>query len=164
MLRNTSASKTSKLKKSRDYWKVGLVALLTLFIGAGVSAVSIVIQGAKPCVKLQSNGKCKIGLEVVSDEVNLQLGLSGRTNLSANRGMLFVYPSDQELCFWMKDMKFSLDMVWLSSNKQIVAIEKNINPDSYPTTFCHTNAKYVLELNAGMAEKLDLHEQQTLFY
>lgn len=164
MSKSTSASKTNKFKKLQDFWKVGLVILLAVFIVASVSTASIVIQRAKPCVKLQSNGKCKIGLEVVSDEVNLQIGLSGRENLSSNRGMLFVYPSNQELCFWMKGMKFSLDMVWLNSDKQIVAIEKNVSPDTYPTSLCHTNAQYVLELNAGMAEKLDLHQQQTLYY
>lgn len=80
-------------------------------------------------------------------------GLSGREALANDEGMLFVFPEDGVYGFWMKDMRFSIDILWLSSLGEVVHIEKNVSPETYPASFQPLKpARYVLELPAGFAE------------
>src|SRR5215210_5980484 len=55
-------------------------------------------------------------------------GLSIKNNLSENEGMLFIFDAPKKNSFWMKDMKFPLDIVWINSNYGIIHIEKNLQP------------------------------------
>lgn len=68
--------------------------------------------------------------------------------------MLFVYDMPGSYAFWMKDTRIPLDIMWLNSEKEIVHIESNVQPASYPKTFVpKMPAQYVLETNAGYAQK-----------
>ena len=85
-------------------------------------------------------------------------GLSGVENMSENQGMLFIfnYPSKQG--FWMKEMMFPLDIIWLDSNYSVIHIEKKLQP-CMSVLFCSvyspsSDAKYVLETISGFT---DLH-------
>jgi uncharacterized membrane protein (UPF0127 family) len=90
-------------------------------------------------------------------------GLSGTAGLAHDQGMLFWYDHVGERCFWMKDMRYSLDIVWLNSQKKIVHIEKNLSPDTYPKAYC-ADAQYALELAAGEADKSALTTGQVLSF
>lgn len=86
-------------------------------------------------------------------------GLSGRSGLKENEGMLFVFDTPGQYSFWMKDMNFPIDMIWFDKNLRVVYIKKNAEPDSYPDTFAPaTDAKYVLEVSSGFSEKNNLKE------
>ncbi len=77
-----------------------------------------------------------------------------RDSLPQNEGMLFVYDQPTDLRFWMKDMRFPLDMIWIDHNKKIVHIEQDVKPSSYPKVFsAKTLAQYVLETNANYVSK-----------
>lgn len=90
-------------------------------------------------------------------------GLSGRDQLGIGHGMLFSFTSPGKQCFWMKDMRFSIDMIWLDANNKIVTIKPNASPESYPESFCPTgDATQVLELPAGSAERNGLTVGNTL--
>ena len=81
-------------------------------------------------------------------------GLSGMAGLPENHGMLFVYASSGRPGFWMKDMHFPIDIIWLSADFTIVNITPSISPDSFPRVFRPKEpAQYVLEVNAGFAER-----------
>lgn len=102
-------------------------------------------------------------LEIVSSEAARTQGLSGRQSLAGDRGMLFVFPGDGTQCIWMKDMRFSLDIMWLDGEKRVVHIERDVSPDTYPQQFCpEKSARYVIELNAGEVEHAGLKVGQTL--
>lgn len=102
-------------------------------------------------------------LEIVSSEAARAQGLSGRQSLAGDRGMLFVFPGDSTQCIWMKDMRFSLDIVWLDSEKRVVHIEDGVSPDTYPHQFCPEKpTRYIIELNTGEAEHAGLKVGQTL--
>jgi uncharacterized membrane protein (UPF0127 family) len=58
-------------------------------------------------------------------------GLSDFPSLPPDTGMMFVFPQPGIHSFWMKDMKFSLDMIWLDSDNRVITIHENINPDTY---------------------------------
>lgn len=82
----------------------------------------------------------------------LERGLSSTSSLPPDQGMLFVFPKPDTHPFWMKDMKYSLDIFWLDDAGRIVYIAPNISPETYPATYRPEQAaKYVLELNAGFA-------------
>ncbi|HSX44401.1 MAG TPA: DUF192 domain-containing protein [Candidatus Saccharimonadales bacterium] len=80
-------------------------------------------------------------------------GLSGRSSLPLDHAMLFVFQAAGQDCFWMKDMHFPLDIIWLNDQKQAVYIKENATPQSYPEQFCPDKlARYVVEVNAGVAK------------
>jgi uncharacterized membrane protein (UPF0127 family) len=66
--------------------------------------------------------------------------------------MLFIFDKPGKYGFWMKDMLFSIDMVWVSEDGLVVNVERNVTPESYPKAFINTiDAKYVLEVDKGSA-------------
>ena len=132
-----------------------------LFIVATIALLSPFLFMRLPSNGLLLNGK-PIALEVVRSDAALEKGLSGRAGMARDHGMLFVFDHPGEQCFWMKDMQFSLDMVWLDAQQKIVKIEQNIRPETYPKSFCAGNTQYVIELNAGVAKAADLHIGKTL--
>ncbi len=107
--------------------------------------------------------KGKVFVEVVDTPASREQGLSGRTGLGENEGMLFVFENSGRYGFWMKDMIFAIDIVWINKDGIVVHVERNVAPDSYfntvpPQTFINTpEAKYVLELASGSAEKHGLY-------
>jgi septum formation protein len=96
-------------------------------------------------------GNC-VTVEVVSKPEDMERGLMYRTSLDQDKGMLFVFTSDDKEQFWMKNMHFSLDMLWISHDGHIVYIGQNIpacTADPCPVYSPDQNARYVLELNSG---------------
>lgn len=101
-------------------------------------------------------------LEVADTEAERVHGLSDRTFLKDNAAMLFVFSEPSQQCIWMKDMHFSLDIVWLDSTKKITKIAEHITPDTYPQAFCMDDTKYVLEFKADIAKEHRLKVGQNL--
>jgi uncharacterized membrane protein (UPF0127 family) len=94
--------------------------------------------------------------EIVADVVASQRarvqGLSGRASLPDGEGLLFVFPNLAEHGIWMKDMHFSIDILWISDAREVVHIEHAVAPETYPESFSSpTPARYVLEVPAGTA-------------
>ena len=88
-----------------------------------------------------------------------QRGLSGRGSLLPDHGMLFVFERESTWGFWMKDMKFSLDIIWFNSNRQAVFFEQSLqpcSPQSCPAYTPTSNAMYVLEVNTGFVQSHDI--------
>lgn len=114
-----------------------------------VASLSTVTVGSKKIV---------VELAVTSDQKTQ--GLSGRTSLAKSAGMLFVFKPAEQQAFWMKDMKFALDIVWVANNK-IVGVERNVpmplpgtTTSQLPTYESPAAIDYVLEVNAGVAAEL----------
>ena len=96
--------------------------------------------------------------EVVDTKASRELGLSGRTGLHVNEGMLFVFDVSGKYGFWMKDMLFPIDIVWINQNGVIVKSESNLEANSYPNTFINdVDASYVLEVASGSIERYGLY-------
>jgi uncharacterized membrane protein (UPF0127 family) len=104
--------------------------------------------------------KGALEVEVANTKPSRELGLSYRPSMGDDEGMLFVFPVPGRYGFWMKDMLFSLDMVWINENGIVVWIERGVTPESYTekkTFINQSDASYVLEMNAGLAEKFGLY-------
>lgn len=95
-----------------------------------------------------------ITAEIASDPADRERGLSGRDALAAGHGMLFVFPESQPYGFWMPDMHFAIDIIWIDESKHIIYIAPNATPESYPHIFAPpVPARYVLEVPKGEAAK-----------
>ena len=87
------------------------------------------------------------------------IGLSGRASMKADEGMLFIFPKPDIYDFWMKDMNFPIDIVWMDADRKIIGVTRDISPETYPKSFISPGkVQFVLEVNANSAEKLGLVE------
>lgn len=93
-------------------------------------------------------------------EEKRRTGLSATEYLPADNGMLFEFEkADSDNCFWMNDMKFAIDMVWMDASKRVITVREAVGPDTYPTVFCPKGeARYGLELASGVARTLGVVE------
>lgn len=103
--------------------------------------------------------------EIVSAQDKKELGLSGRAEICADCAMLFVYASEGIYPFWMKDMRFDLDMIWISGNK-VVYLAKNVPhaKGTKETVNPGIPADNVLELNAGTSDRIGIKIGDTVDY
>lgn len=84
-----------------------------------------------------------------------ELGLSYRKTIFDKEGMFFVFDEPGNYSFWMKDMNFPIDILWISSDKRIVYVEENVATSTYPKSFTNNSkAMYVLEIKANTRKEL----------
>jgi uncharacterized membrane protein (UPF0127 family) len=99
----------------------------------------------------------EVKLEVACNNSEREQGLSYRNSLENNTGMFFVFEKSDNYGFWMKDMRFSIDIVWIDEDLNIVKVSENVSPDTYPKSlYPDSPVKYVLELNSGEASSIGL--------
>ncbi|MBI4160668.1 MAG: DUF192 domain-containing protein [Candidatus Yanofskybacteria bacterium] len=97
-------------------------------------------------------GNRTIRAEVADTPEKRARGLSARDELADDEGMLFVFNEPGYHGFWMKEMRFPIDIIWADFSGRIVDIATGVMPETYPQVFKpREQAKYVLELNAGFA-------------
>ena len=97
-------------------------------------------------------------------------GLMFQEELPFDQGMLFVFESEERHSIWMPNMQFSLDILWLDIEGNVVHIEKNVPPckTALETATCPSYkgdnkiAKYVLEVTAGFVDEFNITEDSKL--
>lgn len=128
---------------------------ITILILAGTYLAYTFNLNKNNCFVILNNQKFNVS--VAKTDAEKQLGLSGTTSLAQNTGKLFIFDELGNHGFWMKDMNYPIDIVWFDQNWSVVGLAKNATPESYPNVFYPEHpAQYVLEINAGVAEKLNL--------
>ena len=102
-------------------------------------------------------------VELAAESEERIRGLSGRASLNSGMGMLFVFENAERFRFWMKEMQFTLDIVWIGPDCQVVDVSENVPfPDpstplgELPRYSPESPAQYVLEINGGEAAYLGL--------
>ena len=141
------AAKIKSALSTPPYKRAVLIALALL-------CVTLPFVFYKPAGAVLRLAGTNYQLTIASTPAARQSGLGGRPAMSQTSGMLFVFDKPAVECFWMKDMQFPLDIIWINSEKQVVHVEQQVTPETYPKTFCpSTAAKYVIELRAGEAAK-----------
>jgi len=128
-----------------------VVVLVILIIGWQLSA-------RQPEKKVLIIGQTEIAVEI-ADSVSLRAqGLSGRKFLAENQGLLFVFPQPLRPVFWMKNMLFPIDIIWLKDNR-VVGDEKNLPPAGENPQFLYRPPEeidMVLEVKAGWVDEHDI--------
>lgn len=98
-------------------------------------------------------------VEIARTQKEKERGLMYRENLDKRQGMLFLNDKEGIYPFWMKNMKFPLDIIWLSSDFKIAFIARNVQPcggEECLNIISDNPARYILEINAGEADRIDL--------
>jgi len=108
-------------------------------------------------IKYVNIGDVRVHVDLAQTPAEHEQGLSGRKSLSESEGLLFVFDKPGQHSFWMKDMNFPIDIIWLSRELKIVYIKHDASPLFYPQTYApDKDAFYVLEVVAGFSEKNNL--------
>ena len=96
--------------------------------------------------------KGQINIAIASTSEARVRGLSGTKSLSKDSGMLFVFPNAGVYGFWMKDMEYPIDIVWIGADRRVSSVSPGVSPDTFPKIFYPSApSQYVLELNSGGA-------------
>lgn len=114
------------------------------------------------------NGK-KIGLEVVKTSQDISRGLGLRDNLESDKGMLFVFSKSDHYVFWMKDMRFSIDIIWLQDDIVVditknVPVEPGVSLQKLKLYSPQQKVNRVLEVNAGFSDKNNVKAGDKIIY
>lgn len=106
---------------------------------------------------LSENGIVKFNIKIADTDEKRQIGLMNVKSMNENEGMLFYFPEQKLVSFWMKDTYIPLDMIFIDKNKRIVKIHKNTTPLNEEILYSG-EAMYVLEINGGLADKFGISE------
>ncbi|MAJ97646.1 hypothetical protein CL644_02845 [bacterium] len=137
---------------------VGLTLLISVLLGLLATG----ILGGDSLLPYQPEGVYLKTIYVDGTPVKVEVadtpeervnGLSGRSQIPTNQGMLFVFETPGTYSIWMRNMQFSLDIFWIDADGVIIDMWENAHPDSYPQVYePRSDALYVLETIAGFAE------------
>lgn len=94
-------------------------------------------------------------LEIADTDQKRGKGLGERDSICETCGMLFVFETRGQYAFWMKDMRFPLDIIWLLGDR-VVFVQHDVSPDFAGILHPAVNADTVLELNAGAGSSLNI--------
>ena len=102
------------------------------------------------------NKNITFNVEVAKTKEERKIGLMYRKKLLNNEGMLFIFPREKIIQLWMKNTYIPLDVIFISENKVIVDIKKNMEKLSETIVKSKVKSRYVLEFNAGLINKLNI--------
>lgn len=101
-------------------------------------------------------------VEVADDDAERARGLMFRDALPATRGMLFIHDREEPQAYWMKNTRIALDILYFDNARKLVSQQRDVPPcslgDGCPPYPSDAPARYVLELNAGEAARLQLQD------
>jgi len=107
-------------------------------------------------------------VELALDDASRARGLMFRDHLPEDHGMLFIHDEMQPLAYWMKNTKIALDILYFDAERKLVSQQRDVPPcragDACPSYPSYRPALYVLELNAGQAALIDLHNGEELVF
>jgi len=118
--------------------------------------VNTIIECEQLVIKKQDGDYISFSIEVADSPAEMERGLMFREDLHPSEGMLFVFPSERVMPFWMRNTLISLDMLWIDSNGKIVYIHEKAEPLSEKSINPGRPARYVLELEGGSVHSFNI--------
>ena len=101
-------------------------------------------------------------VEIADDDAERARGLMFRDTLTDGTGMLFIHEAEEPQAYWMKNTRIPLDILYFDDGRKLVTQQRNVPPcsagDACPSYPSDQPARFVLELNAGEAERLKLQD------
>ena len=126
-----------------------------MLVWIGLSLSACAAQASGPSVELKGH---RFDVEIAADDASRTRGLMFRDSMEPDHGMLFLFDHAAEQNFWMKNTHIPLDILYFDEKYKLVSVQQRVPPcrggDSCPTYPSSGRAQYVLELNAGLADKL----------
>ena len=110
---------------------------------------------AQPQVTIATEGgrELTFQVEVADTPSKRELGLQYRRDLPPDRGMIFLFPTESEHSFWMKNTPLPLDMIFISKDLKIVGIVDQAVPFSTDSRSVPAASQFVLEINGGLSKR-----------
>ncbi len=140
---------------------IRLLLGLAVVIFAVILIISILVNNKGGKAAEVSINKQQFKVTIAKTEQEKQIGLSKTRKLADNQGMLFLFGNPDFYSFWMKEMQFPIDIIYINGNKVVTIIE-NAQPPSesgeLPTYQPKIKSDKVLEVNAGLAKKYNIQE------
>ena len=119
--------------------------------------VTFTKEGELKLMKAESDSLiASLDIEIAEGEYETQTGLMYRKSMQDDRGMLFIFEDENPRAFYMKNTEFSIDIIFINSDNEVVSIQKNAKPLDQTSLPSGAPAKYVLEVNAGLSDKWTL--------
>jgi len=135
------------------HYKLLLFFLFLLIFSIILAAA---LRSGRGLVNLVIGDKVKILAEIAITPEEKARGLSKRKFLPKDRGLLFIFENETIPSFWMKEMLFPIDIIWIKGGK-IIGFEENLEPEASGTEFKiyspKTTIDMVLEVNAGFVKE-----------
>lgn len=129
-------------------------SLILIIIPAALIILWLAVAPSSPQISL--NGAV-FKVELAQTTAEQSRGLSGRASLGEREGMLFIFAATGTPAFWMREMNFPIDIIWLADDWRVADISPELSPATYPQTFSpRAPVKYVLEVASGTAQNLNL--------
>ena|SRR3989338_3297452 len=147
--------------KNKNY-SIGIVVVFFLigFLLINQSPKSINIENIPENINLVKIAGQDIKVDLALTMSEKEHGLSGRTGLKEDEGLLFIFKQLGNYPFWMKDMNFPIDIIWIDGDLKVIYIKKDARPEFYPETYgpdpSLEDVKYVLEVVSGFSDKNNL--------
>ena len=128
-------------------------------------SLSACAGASQPWVEI---GGHRYQVEVADDDAERARGLMFRDAMADDHGMVFIHDAQEPQAYWMKNTKIPLDILYFDNDRKLVAQQRNVPTcslgDACPSYPSDAPARYVLELNAGQAEKLKLQDGAVLTF
>ena len=122
-------------------------------------ALSACASARTPWVEV---GGERFQVEVADDDAERARGLMFRDAMADDHGMLFIHDRQEPQAYWMKNTRIPLDILYFDRDRRLVSQQRDVPPcsagDRCPPYPSRAPARYVLELNAGEAARLQLED------
>jgi uncharacterized membrane protein (UPF0127 family) len=145
--------------RKQQYSQVILVGVLLVGLALGVYGYAGYREKASLLPVTFRSGDhetSRVYLEIANTPSEREKGLMFRKSMDEDRGMLFIFPVERQQSFWMKNTYIPLDMIFVSSQFEVVGIVENATPFSEERRSVPGVSQFVIELNGGRAKELGI--------
>lgn len=157
---------SGKVSRMKSLSRIRVIkVLLAIMLSASMYLPALAREGASPLHMISvetSKGKRAWLVELASDNESRSKGLMFRKEMASNAGMLFRFDRVEPVSMWMKNTFLPLDMVFMGSDGRIKSIHYGAVPHSLEIISSKGPVRYVLEINAGEANRAGLLEGQIM--
>lgn len=141
-----------------DKKKIVLGISIIILVVTIIVIFGVVLKPNSLVTILGGSGEHSFKVEISDTPIKQAYGLMDRKSLGKGSGMLFVWEDEEVRSFWMKNTFIPLDMIFIDENLTIVDINKNALPCTECISYDSKRpAKYVLEINGGLSDKLGIN-------
>jgi uncharacterized protein len=135
----------------------GRVMVLFLTVSAPIAACEAAdLRGDSMLIIATRSARHVFMVELATTPTQMERGLMFRTALAPDRGMLFVYPQERQVSFWMKNTYIPLDLIFIARSGAILGIAERAVPQSTAIIASEVPVRAVLEINGGTAQRLGI--------
>lgn len=146
---------------------IRIVAIILAIAGTATLVWFWFGQGRHSAISVTPTATVTVGaatfrVELAETMLRQAAGLSGRSPLAEDEGMLFIFSGKASQTFWMKGMRFPLDFVWIAEGV-VVGVTENAPADNGLLTYGSPGpVDMVLEINAGEVAKKGIRKGQNV--